>query len=90
LAASVAQSLSFLFNAEREYPGDGLHDFVLDGENVVQLAVVSFCPELDSTRCLNKLCRDADAVAALANAALYDIRNAQLATYVLRPVLVPL
>jgi len=53
-------------------------DFVLDGENVVDGAVVTFRPEVRAVLCIDQLRRDPDAVAALANAALKDVSRTKL------------
>src|SRR4029077_14825333 len=53
-------------------------DFVLDGENIVQGAVVTFGPEMRTVYCVDQLRRDPDAVPALANAALQNVSHAEL------------
>ena len=45
-------------------------DFVLDGENVIDSAVVSFTPKMRPILGIDQLRSDSDAIAALANAAL--------------------
>src|SRR5215472_17934490 len=51
---------------------------VLDREDVVQFAVISFGPTMDAGRSIDELCRDTDAVAAPPDAALEQIPCVQL------------
>ena len=53
-------------------------DFVLDGENVVDGAVIAFRPEVRAVVGVDQLRRDPDAVAALANAALQNVSHTKL------------
>ena len=53
-------------------------DFVLDGENIVHGAVVAFRPKVRAIHRVDQLCRDPDAVAALANAALQHVSHTEL------------
>src|SRR5208282_5131870 len=53
-------------------------DFVLDGEDIVDAAVVAFRPEVRAVGRVDQLRRDPDAGAGLANAALQNISHAKL------------
>ena len=50
---------------------------LLEFENMVQFAVVFFCPDVRTGSCVNELRRDPYAVAHLTHAAFQDITNAQ-------------
>lgn len=59
--------------------GEHQRDLVLHGEDVVDGAVVALGPEMGTAGGIDQLGGDADAVAALANAALEDMAHAELA-----------
>jgi hypothetical protein len=58
---------------------DSVGDLVLDGEDVVQLAVVGFRPQVAILHRVDQLGSDAHPVAGLAHAALEDVVDLQLA-----------
>ena len=60
---------------EFERCDDGLRDVVLDGEDVVERAVVALRPDLRVGGRLEQLRRDPHAIAGLAHAALEDVRD---------------
>jgi hypothetical protein len=62
-----------------ELIGDGGGDFILDGEDVGHLAVVTLGPEMVSIRGLDELGRHADAVTGLADAPFQNMLDAELA-----------
>ena len=53
-------------------------DFVLDGENVVDRAVITFGPDMRVSVGIDKLRRYANAVTTLANAALQNVAHTEL------------
>ncbi len=53
-------------------------DFILDGEDVIDGAVVTFRPEVRAVLRIDQLGRCPDAVAALANAALQNVSHTEL------------
>lgn len=57
---------------------DSLRNVVLDGENVLHVAVVAFRPQVGSVGHVDQLGRDAQLVAHLANAALQNCRHLEL------------
>ena len=52
-------------------------DFVLNGENIFQLAVVALGPDMVARQTVNQLRRDTNALAGLANTAFEHIGHAQ-------------
>src|SRR4029077_17844147 len=58
--------------------GQDESDFVLDGENVVEGAVISFGPDMGTAGSVDKLRGYANPVSVLANAAFQDISHAKL------------
>jgi hypothetical protein len=58
---------------------DGVGDLILDGEDVVQLAVVGFRPQVAVLHRVDQLRGDAHPVARFAHAALEDVVHIQLA-----------
>ena len=56
---------------------DCLGDVVLNGEDVGELAVVAFRPEVITILCVNELCGDADASARPTHAAFEDGADAE-------------
>src|SRR5690606_5671546 len=59
-----------------------LGDFVLDREDVPELAVEALRPAMEAARDLDQLYRDAQAIAGLAHTALDDRAHTQLVTHV--------
>ena len=57
---------------------DGRGHLVLDGEDVLEVAVVSFRPEVVSGGAVDELGGDADPVARLAHAAFEHVAHAEL------------
>src|SRR5215475_7834355 len=53
-------------------------DFILDGENVVDRAVIAFGPDVRAAIGIDKLGRYANALTALANAALQSVSHTKL------------
>ena len=71
------------FSGER---GDDLaRDLVLNGEDVLERAVVAFGPQVMPGRRLDELSGNAYLVSRLANAALEDVAHPQFAAHVLHP-----
>src|SRR5262245_11294415 len=54
---------------------DGLRNLVLDGENVGEIAVVAFGPDMIPGRAVDQLRTDADAASGLAHAAFENMRD---------------
>jgi hypothetical protein len=67
----------------RQYRDDGLSDLVLQREDIHQLAVVTVGPKMVATRRVDKLRRDPNAIAGLANAALHEVADIQVRGHVL-------
>ena len=63
----------------RQRRDDGRGHFVLDGEDVIELAVVALGPDVRVGFGVDQLHGDADAIARLAHAALDDILHLELA-----------
>ena len=57
--------------------GDGLRDVVLNGEDVGQLAVVPFRPQMIAVLRVDELCRHADPASRAADAAFENVRDAE-------------
>src|SRR5208283_2159038 len=55
----------------------GACDLILNLENVIQVAIVGFGPEVVAVVGANELCGDAQSAAGLAHAAFQDMRNAK-------------
>src|SRR5439155_537520 len=66
-------------NARFDDPDDGLGDLVLEVEDVFQDAVIFVGPNVRAGLSLDELSRDAQAIAAFAQAALEHVANAELA-----------
>ena len=60
-----------------QHRNDGLGHFVLDREDVVEVAVVALSPQMVARCSLDELGRDTHPIACLANAALDDIGDAE-------------
>lgn len=73
-------NVRFLTRSELNLKGinDATGDFVLDLENVGEIAIVAFGPEMSAVRSVDKMRCDADSVAGLANAALHSELDAEL------------
>ncbi len=56
---------------------DGRRDFVLDGEDVFELAVVALRPDVCLGEAVDELDGDAHTVGRLADASLYDVVDAE-------------
>jgi hypothetical protein len=61
----------------QEVPDDRAGNFVLDGEDVVQLAVEAFRPQLETTLRVDELRRDSHLLAVFADAAFDHVRDSQ-------------
>ena len=75
----------------REDPDDLLRDLVLQGEDVLQIPVITLRPHVVPRGGVDELGGDPHAIAGLANAALQDVAHAQLAAHLRgldRPALV--
>src|SRR5262249_25654827 len=59
--------------------GDCARDFILNSEDVAQLAVIPLGPAMGSRHGIDELCVDANTVASSADAALEHIAHAELA-----------
>jgi hypothetical protein len=66
--------------------GESAHDLlrhlVLDGEDVVEIAVVAFGPKVTAAGAVDQLCRDPHSVARFADAALHNESHPELAAHV--------
>jgi hypothetical protein len=72
----------FLFSRQQfqfERVDDRFRNFILQREDVVQVAIVALGPQMAVGRALDQLCRDAHAVARFAHAALENMRDIELA-----------
>src|SRR5207249_11784425 len=67
------------FDAARKSGNDRAGDLVLDGEDILQLAVVAFGPDVPISLRIDQLHGDTDAITDLAHAAFEDILDAELA-----------
>ena len=77
---ALHERLAGIGQAHFESADDGLRDFVLDGEDVVELAVVAFGPDLRGAADLDELRGDADAVPGFAHAAFQDVVHGERLT----------
>ena len=59
-------------------PDDPFRDFVLDGEQILEIPVISLGPDMAAGRCFDKLGGDADAFTPLAHAAFDDVAHSEL------------
>ena len=64
-------------NPSSKGPDDVLGNFVLNGEEILEIAVVAFGPDMVAGRGLDELGGDPDALAGLAHAAFDDIAHPQ-------------
>jgi hypothetical protein len=60
---------------------DGPGDFVLDSENIFELAIVALGPAVRVSDCVDELASDPDSITGAANAPFEDIADAELAAY---------
>src|ERR1700751_4232567 len=67
------------FNAARERRNDRASHLVLDGEYILELAVVAFGPDVPVGLSVDQLHGHADATAGLPHAALQDIVDGEFA-----------
>ena len=58
---------------------DGRGDLVLDGEDVLELAIVAFCPDMRLGLAVDELNSDPDPIARLADASFGDVVDPELA-----------
>lgn len=58
---------------------DTVSDVILHGEDVANLAVIAFGPEMTAGYCVDELCADAQPLAAPAYAAFEDLTHAKVA-----------
>ena len=69
-----------LFGAEGDFQSfhDAFGDLVLDGEDILELAIVAFGPEPVAVMDIDELDGDAHPVAGLADASLHDLVNIEM------------
>ncbi len=67
-----------------ESGGDGIHDLVLHGEDVFEVAIVPLGPELAAVGRVDELAADADALARATHAPGNDVANPEIAAHLPR------